>query len=92
MKVTTCSFQHGSENLGFCCCAMPIIMALMSKFATYRGKVERVILLVKIANRYFEGKYFLVRQFRSFDASSVKVTKTLYLPDVHSKHTTSYTG
>ena len=47
---------HGSENLGFCCCAMPIIMASMSKFATYRGKVERVILLVKIANRYFEGK------------------------------------
>ena len=47
---------HGSENLFFCCCAMPIIMATMSKFATYRGKVERVILLVKIANWYFEGK------------------------------------
>ena len=47
---------HGSENLGFCCCAMPIMMASMSKFATYRGNVEQVILLVKIANRYFEGK------------------------------------
>ena len=38
---------HGSENLGFCCCATPIIMASMPKFATYRGKVERIILLVK---------------------------------------------
>ena len=47
---------HGSEKLGFCCCATPIIMAWMPKFATYRGKVERIILLMKIANRYFEGK------------------------------------
>ena len=47
---------HGSKNLGFCCCATPIIMASMLKFSTYRGKVERIILLVKIANRYFEGK------------------------------------
>ena len=48
---------HGNENLGFCCCATPIIMASMPKFAMYRGKVERIILIiVRIANRYFEGK------------------------------------
>ena len=32
---------HGSENLGFRCCATPIIMTSMPKFATYRVKVER---------------------------------------------------
>ena len=47
---------HGSENLGFRYCAKPIIMTLMPKFATYRVKVEQIILFVKIANRYFERK------------------------------------
>ena len=47
---------HGSENLGFRCCAAPIIMTLMPKFATYRVKVERITLFVKIANPYFERK------------------------------------
>jgi len=28
----------------------------MPMFATYRVKVEQIILLVKIMNRYFEGK------------------------------------
>ena len=42
---------NGSENLGFRCCAMPIILTSTPKFATYR-----VILFVKIANRYFERK------------------------------------
>ena len=28
----------------------------MPMFATYRAKVERIILFVKIANRYFERK------------------------------------
>ena len=47
---------HGSENLGFRCCAAPIIMISMPKFATFRGKVEQIILIVKIANPYFETK------------------------------------
>ena len=47
---------HGCENLGFRCCAMPIIMTSMPKFATYRVKVEQIILCMKIANRYFERK------------------------------------
>ena len=47
---------HGCENLGFRCCATPIIMTSMPKFTTYRVKVERIILFVKIANRYFERK------------------------------------
>ena len=74
---------HGSENLGFHCCATPIIMTSMPKFATYRVNVERIILFVKIA-----------RQFRSFDGGSVRIkgAKTLYLPVVYSKHTVSYTG
>ena len=46
---------HRSENLGFCC-ATPIIMTSMPKFATYRVKVERIILFVKIANQHFERK------------------------------------
>ena len=33
-----------------------IIMASMPRFSTYRVKVEQIILLVKIANRYFERK------------------------------------
>ena len=47
---------HGCENLGFPCCATPKIMTSMPKFTTYRVKVERIILFVKIANRYFERK------------------------------------
>ena len=48
---------HGSENLGFRCCAMPIIiMTLMPKFAMYRVKVEQIILFLKIVNQYFERK------------------------------------
>ena len=47
---------HRSENLGFRCCATPTIMTSMPKFATYRVKVERIILFVKIANQYFERK------------------------------------
>ena len=31
---------HGSENLGFRCCAAPLIMTSMPKFATYIVKVE----------------------------------------------------
>jgi len=46
----------GSENFGFHCWAMPIIIISMPMFATYRVKVEQIILLVKIMNRYFEGK------------------------------------
>ena len=46
----------GSENLGFRCCATPIIMTSMPKFATYRVNVERIILFVKIANWHFERK------------------------------------
>ena len=59
---------HGSENLGFRCCATPIIMTSTPKFATYRVKVEQIILFVKITNRYFERKQcFSGHQFRSFD-------------------------
>ena len=47
---------HGCENLGFRCCATPIIMTLMPKFATYRVEVERIVLFVKIVNQYFERK------------------------------------
>ena len=47
---------HGCENLGFRSCATPIIMTSMPKFATYRVKVEQIILFVKISNRYFERK------------------------------------
>ena len=47
---------HGSENLGFRCCATRIIMTSMPKFATYRVNVERIILFVKIADRHFERK------------------------------------
>ena len=86
---------HGSENLGFHCCATPIIMTSMPRFATYRVNVERIILFMKIANGHFERKYcFSARQFRSFDSGSViiKGAKTLYLPVVYSKHTVSYTG
>ena len=85
---------HGSENLGFRCCAMPIIMTSMPKFAMYRVNVERIILFVKIANRHFERKCFSARQFRSFDGGSVRIkgAKTLYLPVVYSKHAVSYTG
>ena len=54
---------HRTENLGFCCCATPIIMTSMPKFATYRVKVERIILFVKIANQYFERKCFSVQKF-----------------------------
>ena len=64
---------HRSKNLGFLCCAMPIIMTSMPKFAMYRVKVERIILFTKIANRYFERKCFSVRQFRSFDGGSVGI-------------------
>ena len=69
-------------------------MTSMPKFATYRGKVERIISFVKFANRYFERKCFSAHQFRSFDGGSVRIkgAKTLYLPVVHSKHTASYTG
>ena len=84
---------HGRENWGFHC-ATPIIMTSMPKFATYRVKVERIILFMKIANRYFERKCFLAHQFRSFDCGSVRIksAKTLYLPIAHSKHTASYTA
>ena len=54
-------------------CATPIIMTSMPKFAMYRVKVERIVLFVKIANRYFEKKCFSVRQFRSSDGGSVKI-------------------
>ena len=50
---------HRSENLGFRCCATPIInfiMTSMPMFATYRVKVEQTILFMKIANRCFERK------------------------------------
>ena len=43
-------------------------MTSTPKFATYRVKVEQIIILfVKIVNRYFERKCLSVRQFRSFD-------------------------
>ena len=85
---------HGRENLGFRCCATPIIMTSMPMFETYTVKVERIILLVKIPNRYFERKCFSARQFRSFDGGSMRIkgAKTLYLPVVHSKRTARYTG
>ena len=47
---------YGSENLGFHCCATPIIMTSMPKFAMHRVKVERIILFVKIVNWYLERK------------------------------------
>ena len=59
---------------------------------TYRVKVERMILFVKIVHRYFQRKEcFLALQFRSFDSGSVRIkgAKTLHLPVVHSKHTAS---
>ena len=86
---------HGSENLSFRCCATPIIMTSMPKFATYRVKVERNILFVKITNRYFERKLcFSASRFRSFDSGSVRIkgAETLHLPVVRSKHTARYTG
>ena len=48
--------SHGSENFCFCCCAIPMIITLMSMFATYRVKMEQIILFVKILNQYFERK------------------------------------
>ena len=66
----------------------------MPMVATYRVKVEQIILFAKIVNRCFESKeFFLARQFRSFDGGSVRIkgAKTLYFPVVHSKHTASYT-
>ena len=65
--------------------SMPIV-------ATYRVKVERIILCVKIVNQYFESKEsFLACQFRSFDGGSVRIkgARTLYLALVHSKHIAS---
>ena len=35
---------------------MPIIITLMPMFATYRVKMERIILFVKIVNQYFKSK------------------------------------
>ena len=48
--------SHGSENLGFRCCAMPVIITSRPKFATHRVKLEQIILFMKIVNGYFERK------------------------------------
>ena len=51
--------SHGSENFCFCCfkCdTYEINITLMSMFATYRVKMEQIILFVKILNQYFERK------------------------------------
>ena len=50
------SILHGNDNLGFCCCATPIIKTSMPMFAMYRVKVEQIILFMKIANQHFERK------------------------------------
>ena len=43
-------------------------------FETYRVKVERIILFVKIVNRYLKEKnVFRRHQFRSFDSSSMRI-------------------
>ena len=48
--------SRGSENFRFCCCAIPTIITLMSMFATYRVKMEQIILFVKILNQHVERK------------------------------------
>ena len=66
----------------------------MHMVATYRVKVEQIILIVKIMNWYFESKECFWHASSEVDGSSLRIkgAKTLYLPVVHSKHTTSYTG
>ena len=71
------------KNFGFRYCATPIIITSMPMVATYRVKVEWIILFAKIMNTYFESKEcFLARQFWSFYGGSVRIkgAKTLYLP------------
>ena len=48
--------SHRSKNFGFNCWAMPIIITSTAIFATYRVKVEQIILQMKIVDRYFERK------------------------------------
>ena len=82
-------------NLGFRCCAMPMIITSMPMVAMDRIKVKRIILFAKIVNRHLKAKnVFGQHQFQSFDRGlvTIKGVKTLYLPVVCSKHIASYTG
>ena len=76
-----------------------IIVASMPMVVTKRVKVKQIILFAKIVNWYFESKYQLnifcipVPKFWwRFCENKGKGAKPLYLPVVHSKHTSSYTG
>ena len=60
--------SHRSKNFGVPYWATPIIITLMPMFATYRVKVEQIILFMKIVHRYFERQ---VRMF--FGGASCKV-------------------
>ena len=48
--------SYRSENFSFRWCARPIIITSMPMFATYRVKVEQIILFVKVMNWYLEKK------------------------------------
>ena len=54
--------------------ATPITITSMPMFTTYRVKLERIILFVKIANRYFERKEcFLAAPIPKFDGGSRRI-------------------
>ena len=69
-------------------------MTSMPKFVTYRVKVERIILIVKITHRYFPKKCFSARQFRSFDGSSMRIkgAKTFFTitAEVHTRSSANF--
>ena len=78
--VSSVRISHWSENFSFRCCAMPITITSMCMVVTYRVKVERIILLTKIVNWYFESKQcFSACQFQRFNSSSetIKGAKSL---------------
>ena len=48
------------EDFGFRCCAMLIIITSMPTSSVYRVMSERIIMFVKIMNRFFGGASFEV--------------------------------
>ena len=66
--------SHRSENFDVRYWATPIIITLMPMFATYRVKVERIILFVKLWSGILKEKHVFQRhQFRSFDGSFMRI-------------------
>ena len=53
-RQTNCLLLMISHAWNQHCCAMPIIITSMPKFAAYRIMVEWIVLFVKIVNQYFE--------------------------------------